>query len=70
MFLKDPKGEQKSVSVTILIVSFTLLVILGILQCFNVIKDTGPFMELFIVAVSLYYGRRLDFTTLIRKGKK
>lgn len=70
MFLKDPKNSIKSVSLTILIVSFTLLTILGILQCFSVIKDTGPFMELFMIATSLYFGRRLNLTSIMNKGKK
>ncbi len=77
MFIKDPAkskesaDQAKSVSLTLMIISFAILSILGILQCFSVIKDIGPFMELFITTVSLYFGRRLDLNSLLnRKGKK
>jgi hypothetical protein len=65
MFIKDPekskdtKYQEKSVSLTIMVVSFLLIVVFGALQCFEKVKDTGPFMELFIISVSLYYGRHL-----------
>lgn len=57
MFIKHPDNNKESVSLTLLLISFGLLSIAGILQCFSIIKDVGPFMEIFIICTSLYFGQ-------------
>lgn len=63
LWVKDPnkKGNPPSVSLTLMVVSFSLLVLAGSLEVFEVTKGTGPFMELCISAFALYFGRRLSF---------
>ncbi len=60
-FFSDPKDGKPSVSLTILVVSFILLIIAGGLEIFEVTKSTGPFMELVLSAFALYFGRRFSF---------
>lgn len=61
MWLLDPKTEEKSVSLTLLVCSFILLVLVGVMQVLNKVTTTGPFAELFYSATALYFGRRLNF---------
>lgn len=61
MWLNDPKTQEKSVSLTILVYSFILLLVIGVLQVMNKVTTTGPFTELFYSSVALYFGRRLNF---------
>lgn len=70
MLIKDPKDNKKSVSLTLLLLSFMFISTMGALQCFEKIKDTGPFMELYITSVSLYFGRRFDVSKFINKKKE
>ncbi len=48
--------EHFSMSITA--ISFAMIVGTGLLQVFEKVKTTGPFMELFITCGSLYLGRR------------
>lgn len=58
---KDKNGEQ-SVSRTLLLISFILLVILGTLQVCGVVKDVGIFENLFWSTSGLYFGRKISLT--------
>lgn len=60
-WVADPKDGKPSVSLTILAVSFGLLVVAGGLEVFEVTKSTGPFMELTLSSIALYFGRRFSF---------
>lgn len=61
VWLNDPKTKEKSVSLTILVYSFILLIVVGVFQVLNKVATTGPFSELFYSSVALYFGRRLNF---------
>lgn len=61
MFIKDPKTNEKSVSLSILVYSIVILSILGILEACEVVKSTGPFLELTYSSIALYFGRRFQF---------
>lgn len=69
MYLKHPGEKEKSVSLTLLIISFIILIGMGILQAFNVVQSIGPFMEIFITTVTLYFGRRIPFDKLLTNKK-
>lgn len=48
--------EKTEISVTLLIVSFILIMVTGILQVFKRVDTTGPFMELFLTCCGLVFG--------------
>jgi len=58
-WIMDPKTRKQSISLTLLVITFILLIILGVLQVFDIIKVLGPFKELFYATIGLYWGRRL-----------
>lgn len=60
MWLKDTTG-QPSVSLTLMLVSFVVLLVIGVLDICSVVKSTGIFLELFLTTVGLYFGRRVNF---------
>lgn len=49
---------RENFSLALTSISFCLIVVTGLLQVFEKIKSTGPFMELFITCGSLYLGRK------------
>jgi hypothetical protein len=62
LFVRDPVSKQPSVSLTLLIVSFTLTV-LSLLNKFAKIVDgvdVDNTLELLIITSSLYFGRSLS----------
>lgn len=62
LFLKDPNSDKVSVSLTLLIASFTMLVVLGIAQVKGRIATTGVFEQLFYACAGLYFGRNLKLS--------
>lgn len=63
IFIIDPKNKVPSVSLTLLIVSFICLLVGDFLEMFEKVKTTSNLMELMVLTVSLYFGRRLNFKT-------
>lgn len=61
MWLKDPKDDKPSVSLTLLVLSCIVLLIVGLLDCFGIIKSTSIFLEFTMSLIALYFGRRLTF---------
>lgn len=61
MWLKDPKTSEKSVSLTMLTVSFVSVIGCSFAQIFGYLDGTGPLMELFYATTALYFGRRVKF---------
>lgn len=61
MWLIDPKNNHKSVSLTLLIISFMVLVVVGLLDVFRVVESVGVFLELFLSTGALYFGRTMVF---------
>lgn len=58
----DPKTGESSVSLTMLVVTFVLVLVAVCLSMAGVIKDTSIVTELFYGNLALYFGRRLSFS--------
>lgn len=56
----DPKNKKPSVSLTLMLVSFILLVILSTLKALEHVNSVGAFQELFYATAALYFGRRVQ----------
>lgn len=56
----DPKTNEKSVSLTLLMFSYILLCFVGGLQVAEVIQSLSIFPELFWTTTALYFGRKLS----------
>lgn len=61
MWIVDPKVNEKSVSVTLLLASFTVCIVAAGLEMASVVKSTSVAFELFGACAALYAGRK--FTT-------
>jgi hypothetical protein len=62
IWVRDPKDDAPSVSLTVLVVSLIYLVTMGALQALGKIQDVGIATEFFGVSSGLYFGRRLSFS--------
>lgn len=60
-WIKKP-GDDKSVSLSFLVLSFTYLVVMSSLLAMERIKTMGGAVELFITCASLYFGRGLSIS--------
>lgn len=61
LYLTDPKTKEKSVSLTLMLVSFILALVAGGLEMAGLVKGTSISLELFWGTAGLYFGRK--FTT-------
>ncbi len=68
MWMNRP-GDEKSVSLTLLVCSGILVAIAGGLEVFGVTKTTSVFPELLYTAAGLYFGRRFDLSALSKESK-
>lgn len=59
LWVKDPSTGLKSVSLTILIVSFTAVIVAGSLNMAGVVATTSLFTEIFYASTALYFGRKM-----------
>ena len=55
--LKASKAIKAEISLTLMAISYVLIVGTGILQVLKKVDSTGPFMELFLTCCGLYFGR-------------
>ena len=62
LFIKDPKTNTRSASLTLVIVSFTALLIASILQIAEITNSIAALRELFGVTFAAYVGRRVKMT--------
>lgn len=51
------KALKEEISLTLMVISFLLIVGAGVLQVLKKVESTGPFMELFLTTCGLYFGR-------------
>lgn len=58
MYLKDPRSGQKSVSLTLMMVSFASVLVCSFAHMAGKLDSTGPLLELFYATAALYFGRR------------
>lgn len=61
-FVKDPKNKEESVSLTLLLITYSLLIVSGVLQIFKVVDDVSIFDTLFLTCSGLYWGRRIKLS--------
>ena len=62
-WMVDPKNGKQSVTLTLMIISFILLVAGVIAMIFGKIDSIGPLLELYVTNTVLYYGRRAKLKT-------
>lgn len=55
--ISSAKAMKEEISMTLMVISFFLIVLAGGLEIFEKTKSTGPFMELFGTCCGLYFGR-------------
>ena len=60
IWMDDPKTKEPSVSLTMLVVSFTGVLIAAGLHMADIVKDTSIMTEIFYANVALYFGRRFS----------
>lgn len=58
LWLKDPKNGSKSVSLTLLVLSFVALLVASTFHLSGLVQNTSSLTELFGICTSLYFGRR------------
>lgn len=58
LFILDPKTKERSVSLTLLLVSFISVLIASGLEMAGVIKTVSVVPELFFACAGLYFGRK------------
>lgn len=63
LWIKDPKTKEFSVSLTLLVSSFTLNVLAGALEMAGVVKTSAIIEEMFWGMVGLYFFRRMNIKT-------
>ena len=59
-YFVDPKTEKESISLTLMLVSFVILVVLSTLKALEHVNSVGAFQELFYATAALYFGRRVN----------
>jgi len=59
MWFKDPKGGEKSVSLTLLIISFIVMVASIVGEMSGKLTSTSSAPELFYACCATYFGRRI-----------
>lgn len=57
----DPKTKEESISLTLMLVTFLIVSVLGVLESLEKVKSTGPFVEILLSFIALYFGRRMTF---------
>lgn len=63
LWLTDPKNNKKSVTLTLMVASFILLVVGAGAMIAGYIDNIGPLLEVYITNTVLYAGRRTKLKT-------
>lgn len=63
MYLKDPKTNEPSLTLTLMWISFYLLIAGSIAFIFGKIQTTGPLLEIYVTNATLYFSRRFSMKT-------
>ena len=58
LWLTDPKTKDKSVSLTLMVVSFVVLLGASTLHLSHITENTSSLLELFYATAGLYLGRK------------
>ncbi len=70
MIEKTARAFKRNTSFSLLLISFVLLVVCGVLQVADRVKSVGPFMELFLTCGGLYFGRSFIKSRVDSKEEK
>ena len=60
VWINDPKLKEPSISLTLMLISFTLVVTGCILEMLGKVKGISSLPELFYATAGLYFGRRFN----------
>lgn len=61
LWVTDPSTRRKSVSLTILVLTLTLVIAACCAEMLGWIKTTSASVELFMSAAALYFGRKFTY---------
>lgn len=70
LYLVDPTNGQKSVSLTIMMVSFVTLLGFAIASVLEYVKNVDPLLDIFYACAALYFGRRVSINGKLFSGKE
>ena len=70
IYLEDPTTNKKSVSLTIMMVSFVLLLGFAVSSCLEYTKSPDPLLDIFYACAALYFGRRVSINGKTFTGKE
>lgn len=59
-WLRDPKTKEKSVSLSLMFISFVALLVASTFHLSGVTDNTSSLTELFGICTGLYFGRRFQ----------
>jgi len=59
-FIVDPKTKEPSVSLSLLVTSFVLVVVGTVCHITKITESTSVLMELFYANTALYFGRKMQ----------
>jgi hypothetical protein len=60
LWIKDPKTKEASVSLSLMVISFTALLAASTLHLAKLTENTSSLTELFVTTAGLYFGRRFQ----------
>lgn len=69
-YFPDPNTNKKSVSLTIMLVSFVILLGFAIASSLEYVKNVDALMDIFYACAALYFGRRVSFNGKFFSGKE
>ena len=62
-YFKDPKTGEPSLTLTLVWISFYMLIAGSIAFIMGRIETTGPLLEIYITNATLYFSRRFNLST-------
>lgn len=60
LWLSDPKTKESSVSLTLMVISFVVLLVASTLHIAQLTDNTSSLTELFYATAGLYFGRKFQ----------
>jgi hypothetical protein len=60
MWIKDPKSNEKSVSLTLMSIAFVIACLLVIGEALGKCKANSAYLELFYATAALYFSRKVN----------
>lgn len=63
MWLIDPKNKMQSVTLTLFVISFVVVIGMCIAEALGKVKTISASLEVLYAMAALYLGRKIDFKT-------